>query len=257
MKEQGRKYLLQAASLLALMLLFYGLAIITSIKHPFPDIHQETVYGLGFVLVGAIFASQSYSFFANKGRAIQFLQLPASATEKLALSFLISIVFYAVMYLLIFKCVDLLMCGLYDSIVRIPTDTPTSKLSAFQSKPYELISRDSGTYMIMFLFSASLAHFGSLLFRKNAFVKSAILTIAIMTLLGWANFVFAGKFYGTDVTITGDYYAKQLLIGQDDKFRGFVYLPEGWKQFNNVFLPGVLLAGFWIGSFFKIKEKQA
>lgn len=256
-KEHASMYLLYIAAITGILLLIYGLTVVAVLNSRFPQDAAVIYYVMGAVFVGSLFASSFYGFFHNKAKGIQFINLPASASEKLLLGFLFTQVVFFVVFTCMFYCVDQLMVWAYNHFHSVPAEAPPQYKDMYLAKPLKFNQPIVKGGVIVAFVVAAISHFGSLHFEKNAFVKTALLII-----IGGAAFVFY-NFYGMKAMIPeetmpggGPFFNESLRVGVSHDIRGIVYLPKGWQEFIQWFLPIVLFVSFWGGSYFKLKEKQ-
>lgn len=256
-KEHASMYLLYIAALSGIIILVYGLTTISVLNTRFPQDAPVIYFDFGICLMGCLFSSSFYGFFNNKAKGIQYINLPASASEKLLLGFLYTQVAFIIVFICMFYCIDHLMVWVYNSLHHTPADVPADYHRMFHAEPLNFNQgMIKGGIIIAFVVMA-LSHFGSLCFEKNAFVKNALWII-----IGGAVYMFY-NFYGMRSMIPEEsmpggmpFYNESLRIGTQSQIRGVVYLPDGWAGFLYWFLPAVFYVLFWVSSYFKLKEKQ-
>jgi len=112
-----------------------------------------------------------------------------------------------------------------------------------------------GTIMVYLVLSA-VFHFGSLCFEKNAFVKTSLYVLVIVAILFYLNFYSMKAMIPGESMPGGKFYNEGLRLGSSDDIKGLIELPGKWNSFIYWFLPGMLYMLFWMGSYFKLKEKQ-
>jgi hypothetical protein len=256
-KEHISTYLLYIAILFGIALLIYGLTILAVLNGRFPEDAPVIYFVLGIVFMASLFSSSFYSFFNNKAKGIQYLNLPSSHTEKLMIGFLFTQVVFFIIYIAVFVLVDWMMIGLFNHLTKIPADAPAQYRSFYIAQPINLNNPEIiNGLSIAFLVSA-LSHFGSLCFEKNSFVKTALLTI-----IGGAVYLFYG-YYLIKAMIPEEvmpssnmFFMTQMRVGADDLPRGIVFLPDGLTHLLRWLLPITIYVLFWVASYFKFKEKQ-
>jgi hypothetical protein len=256
LKEESRRYFLQLAGIWGMMMVFYGIALLSDLHYRFPNDTQETVFVLGFILVGAFFSSSFYHFFSNKAKAIQFLQLPASVPEKLFVGFIITQIMFVLAFLAMFYCTDWIMCNWYNAYHKMPEHIRPGTVHLYTGKLFELGSNMGKTTVTAFFILSAITHYGSISFEKNAFPKTLIITIAVAAILYWGNFYFMKGLIPEESMPGGKFYNNTIRIGPMTNIKGIVELPASWNNFLPYFLPLVLYISFWLGSYHKLKEKQ-
>jgi hypothetical protein len=79
LKENLRRYLLYAAMLTGIQFVLQGFVTLMGARgNGFPYGPMTGIFILSILFSGPIFSSLSYSFFQNKAKGIQFLQMPSS-----------------------------------------------------------------------------------------------------------------------------------------------------------------------------------
>ena len=255
-KEHFRSYLLYTASLLGILLLIGTIVVLNQLHAMYQPFVTETVFISGLIFCSSIFSASFYSFFQNKAKAIRFINIPASVTEKIGVSFLFTQLVCFATYLLLFLLTDRLICGGYNRFHKIPDHTPIEDLQYFVAHPLNLLDNFNMGAILFALMLSSIMHFGSLCFEKNAFVKTAPFFLVIGAI------VFNYNFYSMKAMIPGEnmpggkLFNEGVRLGSTDNIKGFISLPENWYYAIYWLLPGSVYLLFWAASFYKLKEKQ-
>ena len=255
-KEHITTYVLYLAALAGILTIIYGLVVLASLSGRFPQDVPEIFYTLGMLFGGSMFAGSFFSFFQNKARGIQYLNLPASHSEKLFLSFLFTQLVFFISFTVIFFLIDRMMIGIFNHFHKIPPYVSPDRYAQYTALPMEFLGRETSVGLVISIVASAIALFGSLCFEKNAFVKTALIVMSIFTLVLYCNFQFASTMLPEQTMPGGMFFTRNLRIGTDEAVKGIVLLPDSWYNFIRVFLPGMVYTLFWTASYFKLREKQ-
>lgn len=260
-REERSRYLLSAAALFAILFSFYLIVILTNLSSRFLFQLQEALFFLGMLFSTTIFSSMSYQFFQQKAKGIQFLQLPASSAEKLLVSFIITQICFFLLYLCVFYTADWIVCHVYNSFHKMPANVTPEYAEAFTAKIYPLDTVKARQMIAIAVILSSVAHYGSLCFEKQAYIKTTICVIAAGFVLIWGNYHHLKGIIPQESMPKGTFYnegARLMEAKGPDEFiaTGYVNLPESWNYFIPRFIAAMLFICFWTASYFKLKEKQ-
>jgi hypothetical protein len=255
-KEHIVTYLLYLAALGGILIIIYGLVVLSSLGGHFPQDAAEIFYTFGLLFGGSMFAGSFYSFFQNKARGIQFLNLPASHSEKLLLGYIFIQVVFFISFIIMFFFIDRMMVGIFNHFNKIPSGVTPDRMAQYIAQPMTVFGRETIVGLIVSIVASAIAHYGSLSFEKNAFVKTALITMVLFTGLIYSNYQFAANMLSETNMPGGMFFTNSLRIGTDDAVKGIVLLPAAWDSFISWFLPGLVYTLFWTASYFKLKEKQ-
>jgi hypothetical protein len=256
-REHLFTYLLYVAGMFGILLVVYGFVVLVSLEDTWPDEPGPVFYAGGLLFGGSIFAGSFYSFFNNKAKGIQFLNLPSSTGEKLSISFLYTQIIFFVTFTVVFFLVDRIMCSFYTAFHTLPPDVRPEQMARFTAVPMDFTNNLSRASLITAITISSVAHFGSLCFEKNSFIKTAMIVIAVCTGILYLNNGFIQSIIPEDSNSYGEFYVDMIRIeGDNPTSMRIVKLPEAWDKFIYWFLPGFIYVSFWTASFFKLKEKQ-
>jgi hypothetical protein len=256
-KENGKSYLLMFIAVFGIIVLIYGLVIVGSFHHPFPSGDRNMLFVIGLFLGGTLFSASFYSFFKSQPKTIQFLLLPATAGEKLLISFILTQIVYTIVFLISFTFIDWFMCAIYNEFVSIPKYILEQEKHIY--KATSLFYSDSillKEILIMYFITTSIAHLGSLSFINNAYVKTVIFFILFVMALIYLNNKMLTFLIPKEIIPHGKYFTDSFRIGPKQRPTGIVTLPNGWFTTIAWFLPIFLYMSCWTMSYFKIKEKQ-
>ncbi|MFL9481240.1 hypothetical protein ACI6Q2_00600 [Chitinophagaceae bacterium LWZ2-11] len=256
LKENLKNYLLFTGMLWGILFALQGFVTVMGFNHGFSPYPYLGIFIMTMLFGGAIFSSMFYSFFQSQAKGIHFFQLPASRIEKLLVGFIVTQIFFIIIYLVCYYSVNYIMCALYNSFSEIPKNVSPEMLNLYKAKVTDITSFESKSSIVFFFILSSISHFGSLSFNKNAFVKTALFILPIGIFLTWFSFSSITKMIGGDVMPRGAFFSEAVRIGSGSDVKGYVLLPNNWITFINYFLPITLFVLFWLGCFFKLKEKQ-
>ncbi len=255
-KEHYVTYILYAAAAFGIIVLIYGLTVLSFLRGRFPPYVSIVYFMISLIFGSALFSASFYGFFHNKAKAIQYLNLPASNTEKLTLGFIFTQFAFFAIFIAGFYLVDQLMCAFYNDFHTPPPHVPPEFASDYIAEPMDFNNPIIKGTIIVALVISSVCHFGSLLFEKNAFVKIALLILIIGAGIFLGNFYSMKALIPEEVMPGGMLYSTSLRVGPAEAIKGIVFLPDTWSNFVYWFLPGMLYLLFWISCYCKLKEKQ-
>lgn len=256
-KEHIYTYLLYAACAFGIVFVIYGLMVASALDGGrFKPEVPTVLYTLGLVFGGGLFSASFYSFFHNKAKGIQFLNLPSSSLEKLVLGFLFTQVVFFTSFIGIFWLTDQAMVSFYNHFRQLPQHMAAVNAPMYVAEPMDFTHPLAKGSVIFSLTISAITHFGSLRFEKSAFVKTALFIIIAGTILYGYNYYAMKSMIPEEVMPGGRFYNEKLRIGNDPEIKGVVSLPESWDHFIYWLLPVMLYVLFWTGSYFKLKEKQ-
>lgn len=203
---------------------------------------QYAIFFFFFIGVGSIFTSMIFSDLGNSRKSIAMMTLPASHFEKYMVAWIYSFLFYQLIFVLSFYAVDLVILKLEDA-------ENTGKIALLDLRnpatSYSLA-------LVVFSIIHSIAFLGAVFFEKLNFIKTASLVSLTCLLLILINYPLASSILGLDLD-------KVVPLGE-------VRIKEGEQYFNiqaQSSLKPVMQAMaytvvliLWIGTYFKLKEKQ-
>ncbi|MBN2766167.1 MAG: hypothetical protein JXR27_07300 [Paludibacteraceae bacterium] len=208
---------------------------------------------------GLIFAARQFKFFASTPSGMHYLMIPATHTEKLAASVLLSIPYFFFMILLTY--IIGITLGTTVTNFFIPIELPYSYDFITQKNNFgwsELIGLDNSllnfgesrllSNFVTFALWQSLFVMGSLFFKRNAVVKTMLSLVLLLFVVFIVQIFIFKALYGTF-----SFDSSQLIIHNFEPKNSF---------FVNVFVTGTTILSwlavpfFWIVSYFRLTEKQ-
>ena len=263
-KEHYKLYVLYSIGLFGILFVIYGFFLINALFSLFPEFPsgiQEAIFGLGLVLGGSIFTAGFYGFFSNQSKAIQFLQFPASHLEKILLGFIFTQIIFFITFLAMFVFTDWCMCGLYNRLVVIPQNTSLFNLPYYKATQFlsanNYYPKKYYLFFYAFFILTSIAHFGSLAFKKHAFIKTSIVFIVSIALLSYFNQLLALLMpIKGEIMPHGKFFTDSFRLGPVNSPTAIITLPEAWIFYLSIIIPLLVYMLFWLASYYKLKEKQ-
>ena len=148
------------------------------------------------------------------------------------------------------------MVGIFNHFNKIPPGVTPDRIAQYIAQPMEIFGRVTSIGLIVSILAATIAHYGSLCFEKNAFVKTALIVMAIFMSVIYCNYEFAKSMLPEENMPGGLFFTTSIRIGTYESTKGIILLPDAWYNFIRWFLPGLVYALFWTASYFRLKEKQ-
>lgn len=161
-----RLYLLGAAALAGMLLAFMLFFLITDRELNYGT--QQAVYLIGLVLSSAVFTTTVFKQYAERTQRAQALMLPVSALEKMLLALLLTLVVYPLVYTII--CLSCLKVMNYVDIHWLGNPNAL----------YTLNDHYTPGYLVIYFYLQSFVLLGAIWFRKQTFVKSAVMICLVI-----------------------------------------------------------------------------
>lgn len=233
-------YLLTAAVGGGVMLLIMG--FITFIQKGALSLSIQTIFFILFLLVGSsVFASSIFSQFGERRRATVALLLPASHLEKYLVAW-----FYAVpLFLLLFVPLFYLVTAAVAYAGAAPGQVP-KLLNLWQNR------QDMAGIFWFFTLMGALGLWGSIYFEKAQFIKTAFGVFALLGVLSAINFQLIKGLISPNLRYAPPFAG--LALVENGQQHGLA-LADNQLPWLSV-LPLVLAALLWVGTYFRLTEKQ-
>ncbi|MDH7459723.1 hypothetical protein QEG73_00490 [Chitinophagaceae bacterium 26-R-25] len=211
---------------------------------------QNLTFIWGLAGGGFFLASFIFGYFNSTASGSSYLTLPASFFEKWLCGILIAGIFYPLLFLLLFHCIDLLFVAAYHNSL--------DPNSLFYKQQYESVYTFdlNGTiaWKVYFIFSfvtgAMLT--GGLYFNKIAIVKTAIAICLFIAILLGINWLISIMFFGP-IKEFGIYHHVTLEVGKAD---GIILMPSGTENFIRHCIGYCLPTVLWFLPLIRLKEKE-
>ncbi|PSL20766.1 hypothetical protein [Dyadobacter jiangsuensis] len=250
--EKGRNYLMMAGvlvfSLLALMVpitLSNEYSNFRSIMH-FAGLFMVVLFG------GSLYTSGAFAQYSSQGSGIAALMIPASRIEKFLSSLLLNLAF-VIPFLIFFWQFHYWTTDYANTLLPSKSDT------------YKYIPRDFFDYTVcMYLVIQALVFLGSIYFKKYAYIKTAVATIAFASLLTYLNFLLAVNFATRPNKITAFPLAgwKMWFYPEEGMTRpkyiaGFYHItfPDSMHYAAQAFAVWLAVM-LWICAYYQMKERE-
>jgi len=232
-------YLLTAAVGGGAMLLIMG--FITFIQKSAPSLNIQSIFFILFLLIGgSVFASTVFSQFGERRRATVAL-LPASHLEKYLVAWL-----YAVpLFLLLFVPLFYLMTAAVVYAGVAPGQAP-ELLNLWQNR------QDMAGIFWFFTLLGALGLWGSIHFEKAQFIKTAFGVFVLLGVLSAINFQIVKGLISPNLRY-GPPFAGLALVEGGQQYG--LALADDQLPWLSV-LPLALAALLWVGTYFRLIEKQ-
>ena len=150
-----------------------------------------------------------------------------------------------------------MLCSFYNRFVAIPAWANPLQLHLYKADVLDLTDNRIELAILGFFLLSSIAHFGSLAFTKQAFVKTAILLIICFAAISIYNqYSMLGLVSSIDIMPHGMFFTDAFRIDSSINKGSLVVLPRSWMIPMYSIMPIIIYVSFWTGSYFKLKEKQ-
>lgn len=250
--EKGRNYLLMA------VLMVFAMAVMmvpVTMSREFSGFREVLHYFALFLIVlfgGSLFTSGTLSQFTVPSTGISTLMTPASTTEKFLSSLLLNLVFLVP-----------LICFYWW--LHFYTLEVANERIINQASKYHPMTADIVGYTTFGFFGIQACVFlGSIFFRKNAYIKTAVIAISIAFLVSVVNTMLAISFTDKPTKATAlPLSGWKLWYHNEDgstKWRFasiYYYLP---LSDNLLLLAQLVTAAFivllWTCAFYQLKERE-
>ncbi len=149
---------------------------------------QSTIYAVGLVASGALFAGRYFEALATRESALSVLMRPASGVEKFLLAFLIVAVFYPIAYTLAFQVCNLpaaMLARAANAASEHPLTGPYPYADFTPYFPFANHKGSSGEWPLFLAVAAlqALMVCSSLYFKRLAMLKGFMLAFVLLLLL--------------------------------------------------------------------------
>jgi len=199
---------------------------------------------------GFFLASLIFGYFSSNASGSSYLTLPASFFEKWLCGILIAGIFYPLLFVILFHCIDLLFVSAYHHSL--------DPNSLFYKQQYESVYTFdlNGTiaWKVYFIFSfvtgAMLT--GALYFNKIAIIKTAIAICVFIGVLFGINWLVGMLVFGP-IKEFGLYDHVTIEIG---KAEGVILLPASAENFIRSCIAYCLPTVLWLLPLLRLREKE-
>jgi hypothetical protein len=202
---------------------------------------------------GLIYSTRLHKALLKGSNGIQYLLIPATLSEKLTVSFLLSTVYHFGMTLLAYSIGNLLVTLVYQVLLKIQVPVNwdlfvSSKTLLVNGIPQLLTQNEFWLILGYFSLSQSIFMLGALSFRTQTFVKTLLVTLGVVLFLSGIQLILFKSLWSVR------YLSNAILpiIIMLDEFT----IPDILLIFINI-ASYIFLPFFWLVSYLKLKERQA
>ncbi len=250
--ERGRSYLLMSALMVFAMLV---MMIPVTMSREFSGFREVLHYFALFLIVlfgSSLFTSGALAQFTAPATGISALMTPASTAEKFLTSLLFNLIF--LVPLIIFYW------WLHYYTLGIANAKIINQASRYHPMPADIVNYTTFGYFGI----QACVFLGSVFFRKNAYIKTAVIALAIAFTVSVANTMIAINFTDNPTKVTAlPLTGWKLWYYNEDgntKWRFasiYYYLPLS----DNLLLMAQLVTGafvilLWMCAFYQLKERE-
>lgn len=211
----------------------------------FVVIHQEESVKMILYISGFIFAARQYKIFSNTPNGMHYLLIPATHTEKLTASILLSTIYFFTATMLAYVIGNIVGTNLINLI--LDRSTPI-EWDLFVAKEW-MKNGESPLFMLIksFLFIQAVFMLGALYFKHNAIGKTWLTFFGLMIILGLFQLMLM-KILWFDLELAGKSITSYSIQNQSslDFLSGRV----------GEVLSYTITPFLWIVSYFRLTEKQ-
>ena len=236
--DHYRSYLMSIAVVAGVLILggFFISYIAMGLLNP---AGQTVLFFFLLVLAGTIFTSTIFNDLGEKKKSIPTLLLPASTLEK----FLVGWLYSYVLFILVFTGMYYfaLVAVIYFQTVRGDNE---QMMMFFNYKTLWMF--------VLFSFCQSVALFGSVLFEKLHFIKTAFCFFIAIGLIILLNTLWLKGLTGKDVAPAMPFSSTLLHEGKSI----YVLSPIDEGMFWVMWVIITITIFFWIAAYFRLREKR-
>ncbi|MGG7666455.1 hypothetical protein [Dyadobacter sp. BHUBP1] len=251
--ERGRNYLLMAALMAFAMTV---LMVPVTMSREFSGFREVLHFFSLFLILlfgGSLFTSGALSQYTSSATGISGLMIPASTTEKFLSSLLFTLLFLVPLFCFYW--------WLHYYTLEIANAKLTNQAFKYHPIPVDIVNYTTFGYFGIH----ACVFFGSIFFKKNAYIKTAVVVIGIAFVVSVVNTMIAINFTDNPTRVTALplsgwklwYYNED---GNATKWRFasiFYYLPLS----DNLLLMAQLVTGafiilLWMCAFYQLKERE-
>jgi len=239
--EHYKAYLFGLGAITGVMTLMVGyMCLITQEFLPFND--QWQVFIIGLPLAGGIFSCASFADMGKKNKAIMELTLPATIMEKFIVKWLISYVFFQIVFLGVFFTVMYVMHGVFGGKGPATFIIPLFKTSNIAE--------------VLFGYAVvnALALLGSIFFKRLHFIKTGSLVFVGFVILDMINTKMVGAILGSKVERLRAIPFSHVSFNEGNEFYMVNVLDNGNMRY--VVMLAIIALLLWTSAYYKLKEKQ-
>lgn len=237
-----KAYLLSLAMLMGVLFLLIGYG--STVDGTFLSESTQYLYFIFFFLLsGAIFTSGIFSELNDKRKTIPYLMLPASNFEKYLVAWIYSYVIFQLIFIGGFYVVECIVFSISNNSV----DRSGKILNIFADKGF--FNHD----ILIFSILHSVAFFGAVFFKKLNFIKTTTLGFAMIVVIMLVHNTMINIMFPEGISASEPFSSLTIMEGNNR------YYIEQLSAVS-VMIPYLMLGLsilLWMGTYFKLKEKEA
>lgn len=260
--DNKKLFLIGSIAIFALMIGFIYLPVLTKFDYLSNDYYTGT-YVISMMILASILGSFAFKAFSTKPTTIEYLTLPANASEKFLSKFFIYTIVFNIAYTLIFTILTLHSISLYKQWV-IPYSTimqsPIYLNRLTFSWSHQLLAKGI-TFAIVIILLQLVFYAGTVSIKRYSFVLTIIITLAVLSIFQvYATYISDIFFHSVaDLDVKFPLVRSSITLSTERnavEIEKIYTLPKWliiWKYLAFFILPIALLMATVC---MKIKEKQ-
>lgn len=227
-------------------LIFWGIAILV-----FTLMHEPEPATIFIYISGFLFAARQFKIFSYTPSGMHYLLIPATHTEKLTASILLSTVYFFVMSLITYCIGNIIGTSIInyvlDRSMPISWELFSSHKVIGMNLMLEPTKNQFWELLTTFLQVQSVFILGSLYFKRNA-VGKTLLTFAVMGIVFGLFQLFLMDNIWSDIHNAGSSISMNVMMNNSAFMKSM-------DKIADIFFY-LLIPYFWLVSYFRLKEKQ-
>ncbi len=237
-KENSKIYGIGLLVLIALLLFMF--LIVHQWQDSFAGAVQNGVFVIGLFIAGGVFTNSMFQEFSNPQSGIWFLSIPATHSEKVITSILISVVLFLIIYFPTFYLADILY------LLATNQFSLETILNPFKDGFYQ--------FLFFYLVFNGIILLGSIIFKKYSFIKTLLAGILVIILFNYANTLILQSLIPEANVVSTTVFDSFLFRHEGENIT--VSLSTHSDFLSAVFVRFILPVAIWFTVWLKLKEKQ-
>jgi hypothetical protein len=212
---------------------------------------QES-FGIGLTFGGIYWVFTSFSYFSNNTEGYSYLMLPASYLEKWLSSVLLLGVFI-LLFCLYFRILDTIYLDKFLEKMVSYKDYSKILATAYPLSFWGETRVSLEFHYFAFFNATSAMAVGTLYFNKNAFIKTAFISLVFSIGLSFLNMKVGGMLLNEGVNVIPQELWRSAFVS---KAESYVRLPE---PINTAYMIGfdyLLPVALWLIALIRLREKE-
>ena len=237
-KENYSVYGIGLFVLIALLLFMF--LLVHQWQDSFAGAVQNGVFIIGLFIAGGVFSSAMFQEFSSPQSGMWLLSIPATHSEKVITSILISAVLFLLAYFPIFYLADVLYLFVTDKL------GVEAILNPFKDNFYQ--------FLFLYLVFNGIILLGSVIFNKNSFIKTLLAGILVLVVFNYINTQLLELLLPETKIVSSIAFDSFLFSHHGENIK--VMLPNHVNTISSVFIRVLLPISIWFAVGFKLKEKE-